>query len=50
MATFLFEAANFLVLAGVLGWLFFKPVRQALIDRQVKFEADAVQAAEKLAR
>ncbi|MEZ5583355.1 MAG: hypothetical protein R3F37_11940 [Candidatus Competibacteraceae bacterium] len=48
-ATFLFEAANFLVLAGVLGWLFFKPVRQALADQRAKFEADAVLAAEKLA-
>ena len=49
LTTFLFEAANFLVLAAVLGWLFFKPVRQALADRRAKFEADSVQAAEKLA-
>jgi len=29
-ANFLFEAANFLVLAAALGWLLFKPVRAAL--------------------
>ena len=34
LTTFLFEAANFLVLAAVLGWLFFKPVRQALADHR----------------
>lgn len=49
LTTFLFEAANFLVLAGVLGWIFFKPVRHALAERQARFEADAIQAAEKLA-
>lgn len=49
LTTFLFEAANFLVLAGMLGWLFFQPVRQALADRHAKFEADAVQATQKLA-
>ena len=49
LTTFLFEAANFLVLAIVLGWLFFKPVRQALADRRVKFAAESEQAAEKLA-
>lgn len=31
--TFLFEAANFVVLAAVLGWLFFRPV-QAVIERR----------------
>jgi len=30
LANFLFEAANFLLLAAVLGWLLFKPVRRAL--------------------
>lgn len=49
LATFLFESANFLVLAAALSWLFFKPVRQALIDHRSKFEADNRQAAEKLA-
>jgi len=33
LANFLFEAANFLVLAFVLGWLLFRPVRSAL-DRE----------------
>ncbi|MCA9129880.1 MAG: ATP synthase F0 subunit B [Planctomycetales bacterium] len=49
LTTFLFEAANFLVLAAVLGWLFFKPVRRALADRREKFESDNRQAAQKLA-
>lgn len=49
ITTFLFEAANFLVLAAALGWLFFKPVRQAIIDYREKFEADNQQAAAKLA-
>jgi F-type H+-transporting ATPase subunit b len=30
LANFLFEMLNFLVLVGALGWLLFKPVRQAL--------------------
>ncbi len=34
LANFLVEAANFLVLAGVLGWLLFKPVRAALKAEQ----------------
>jgi len=33
-ATFLFEAANFLLLAAVLGWLFFRPIRAALERRR----------------
>ncbi len=49
LTTFLFEVANFLLLAGALGWLFFKPVRQALADHRAKFEADNLQAAESLA-
>ena len=49
VTTFLFEAANFLVLAAALGWLFFKPVRQAILDYREKFEADNQQAAAKLA-
>jgi len=32
--TFLFEAANFLLLAALLGWLFFRPVRSALEARR----------------
>ncbi len=49
LTTFLFEVANFLVLACALGWLFFKPVRAALVERKVKFESDNLQAATKLA-
>jgi F0F1-type ATP synthase membrane subunit b/b' len=49
LTTFLFEAANFLLLAAALGWFFFRPVRQALADRRGKFEAEAQQAAAKLA-
>lgn len=30
LATFLYEAVNFLLLVGVLGWLLFRPVRRAL--------------------
>lgn len=47
--TFLFETANFLLLATALGWLFFKPVRQALADRRGQLEAEEREAAEKLA-
>ncbi len=45
--TFLFEIANFVALAAVLAWLFFKPVRKALADQQAKvrkLEEDAAQA------
>lgn len=49
LTTFLFETANFLVLAAVLGWLFFKPVRQALANRQAELESAAQTAAKKLA-
>jgi F0F1-type ATP synthase membrane subunit b/b' len=48
VTTFLFEAANFLVLAAVLGWLFFNPVRQALADRSSRLAAEEQQASEKL--
>ena len=34
VSTFLFELTNFLLLAGLLGWLLFKPVRTALQQRQ----------------
>lgn len=49
LTTFLFEAANFLVLAAVLGWLFFKPVRQTLSDYRTKLDALARAADEKMA-
>lgn len=44
--TFLFEAANFLLLAGVLGWLFFKPVRLALERRRAALEREQSEATE----
>ena len=43
LADFLFEAVNFLILAAVLGWLFFKPVRSALTrerDDRARVEAE----------
>jgi F-type H+-transporting ATPase subunit b len=46
LATFLFEAVNFLLLVGALGWLFFKPVRAALDaerDRRAKEEGEAAE-------
>lgn len=47
LTTFLFEAANFLVLAAVLGWLFFQPVRQALSEYRAHLDALAIAADEK---
>lgn len=49
LTTFLFEAANFLVLAGVLAWLFFRPVRESLERRCAKQQKQADDAAAKLA-
>ena len=53
VTTFLFEAANFLTLAPLLGWLFFQPVsdaiqgrrsaQQQLLDDATKKNADAAQ-------
>jgi len=40
LTNFLFEAANVLTLAAVLGWLFFKPVR-AQLDKERAARADA---------
>lgn len=36
--TFAFEVANFLLLAALLGWLFFRPVRAALERRRSELE------------
>ena len=44
--TFLFEAANFLLLAAVLGWLFFRPVRDALERRRSALESEQRAAAD----
>lgn len=49
LATFLFEAANFAVLAVVLAKLFFTPVRQAIADQQAALEQQVREAQEKLA-
>lgn len=43
--TFLFEAANFLLLAAVLGWIFFRPVRDALEHRRSELEGERTAAA-----
>jgi F0F1-type ATP synthase membrane subunit b/b' len=39
LANFLFEAANFLVLAAALGWVLFRPVRRALDAERARHEA-----------
>lgn len=44
--TFVFEAANFVLLAAVLGWLFFRPVREALERRRQELENERRAAAE----
>ena len=46
LTTFLFELTNFLLLAGLLGWLLFKPVRTVLQARQAteKRQADELAA------
>jgi F-type H+-transporting ATPase subunit b len=46
LANFLFEAANFLVLAGALGWVLFKPVRRAL-DAERARHAEALAEVER---
>ena len=48
LTTFLFEAANFLVLVGLLAWLFFRPVKEALDRRQAEQQRLADEAAENL--
>ena len=50
LTTFLFEAANFLVLAGVLAWLFFRPVRESLERRRAEQQKQADEAAGELAK
>jgi F-type H+-transporting ATPase subunit b len=44
LATFLFEVANFAVLAAALGWAFFRPVRAAVENRRSALEAERSQA------
>jgi len=43
--TLLFEAANFLLLAAVLAWFFFRPVRDALERRRSELESEQKAAA-----
>ncbi len=50
LTTFLFESANFIALAVLLGWFFFKPVRQALQkerERHAELERQAEETAAK---
>jgi len=44
--TFLFEAGNFLLLAAVLVWFFFRPVRDAIERRRSALEGERVAATE----
>jgi F0F1-type ATP synthase membrane subunit b/b' len=46
LANFVFEAANFLLFAGALGWLLFKPVRLAL-ERECARREQETQAIER---
>jgi F-type H+-transporting ATPase subunit b len=48
-ATFLFEVVNFLLLAGLLGYFLFKPVRQSLERKRAAAEKSVSDAAAKLA-
>jgi len=45
-ATFLFETANFLLLAVLLGWLFFRPVRGILERQRALLDAERREAEE----
>jgi F-type H+-transporting ATPase subunit b len=49
LTTFLFEAANFLLLAGLLGWLFFQPVRRMLAEQRERIDAAEHEAQQRLA-
>lgn len=49
LTTFLFEAVNFLIVAGVLTWLLFRPVRAAIAKRQETLARERQEAADKLA-
>lgn len=49
LATFVFELVNFLALAGLLGWLLFKPVRAMLQARQAAEKQQADQLAARAA-
>ncbi|MEQ8787812.1 MAG: ATP synthase F0 subunit B [Pirellulaceae bacterium] len=49
LTTFLFEAANFLLLAGLLGWFFFQPVRRMLAEQRKRIDAAEQNAQQQLA-
>lgn len=49
LSTLLIEAANFLILASVLAWLFFRPVRDALARRQESLKQQTDEIAARLA-
>ena len=49
ISTFLFEAVNFLLLAALLGRLFFQPVRKALETRRERLAGQEREADERLA-
>lgn len=49
VTTFLFEVANFLILAGALTWLLFRPVRAAIEKRREHIAEAEQQSTEKLA-
>jgi F-type H+-transporting ATPase subunit b len=44
LTNFLFEAANVLLLAAVLGWVLFKPVRRALDAERARHDQDVEEA------
>jgi F0F1-type ATP synthase membrane subunit b/b' len=45
LANFLFEAANFLLLAAVLGWLLFRPVRRIIDAERARHEQQTTEIA-----
>jgi F-type H+-transporting ATPase subunit b len=49
LSTFLIEAANFLILAAVLSWVFFRPIRNALARRQAAMRQQTDEIAARLA-
>lgn len=49
VTTFLFQTFNFLMLAGLLGWLFFNPVRDSIQRRRDALKRQADDASKQLA-
>jgi F0F1-type ATP synthase membrane subunit b/b' len=48
LTTFLFETANFVALAALLAWVFFKPVRHAIETQRLSIRTQEEEAARKL--